>query len=276
MTIQTPPQKAVVDKRGSGIQSVGVSLRVLRVLADSRVPMHLREIAAGAGLAPSQTHRYLRSFVEGGLVIQEPATGRYDLGGLALQLGLSALSRVDSVKLADEALESLIEQTAMAGGISVWGTFGQTCVRWHPSPHVVIATVALGTVFPMLNTAAGRLSMAYLPKSLTGPLVKKEIATAKKARRPIDMKAIEESIEVARRTGLCEVTGHSAPGLRSIAAPVFGADGGLSAIMALLGPEHVSQEDDYAAKLLARTAREVSSRLGHGNSPELRKPESIR
>lgn len=248
--------------RGAGVQSVSVSLRVLQALANSRGPMHLREVAAAASLGPSQAHRYLRSFVEGGLVSQDPSTGRYDLGVLALQLGLAALTRIDSVKLADEALEGLVEETGMAGGISVWGTHGQTCVRWRPSPNVVVATVALGTVFPMLTTAAGRISLAYLPKSLTDPIVKRELATARRTNREIDMLAVDESIHELKQTGRCQVTGQSAPGLRSIAAPVFGVDGNLSAIIALLGAECPADQADISANSLVATARDVSERTG--------------
>ncbi|MEM8986735.1 MAG: IclR family transcriptional regulator [Pseudomonadota bacterium] len=250
------------SERGSGVQSVRISLRVLQVLAESRGPMHLREITAASSLAPSQAHRYLRSFVEGGLVSQDAATGRYDLGVLALQLGLTALSRVDAVKLADEALEKLVEQTNMAGGVSVWGAYGQTCVRWRPSPNIIIANAALGTVFPMLTTATGRISLALMPKSITRPIVKRELAAAKKANRDIDMASVDASIEDLKTIGYCQVAGYSFPGLRSIAAPIFGADGELSAIIGLVGADCPEGQPDSAPQLLVSVAQDVSERAG--------------
>ena len=80
-----------------GIQSVEVGFSLLRVIAANNRPMMLRDIAKGAGMPAAKAHRYMVSFMRIGIVEQDPATGRYDLGAYALDLGLSGLGRLDPV-----------------------------------------------------------------------------------------------------------------------------------------------------------------------------------
>ncbi len=58
-------------------------------------------------MSPAKAHRYLVSFLRLGVVAQDPLSGRYELGGFALQLGLARLARIDGVKLARIALAEL-------------------------------------------------------------------------------------------------------------------------------------------------------------------------
>lgn len=55
------------------------------------MPLPLGELAARAGMASAKAHPYLVSFVRVGLVQQDSATGFYELGPFALQMGLVSL-----------------------------------------------------------------------------------------------------------------------------------------------------------------------------------------
>ena len=78
-----------------GIQSVGVGFSVLRALVGARGPLPLKEIAARSGMPADKAFRYLVSFVASGLVKQDPASARYDLGPFAMELGLAAHGRIN-------------------------------------------------------------------------------------------------------------------------------------------------------------------------------------
>ncbi len=83
-----------------GIQSVEVGGQLLRALAHEGTPMPLKDLARGAGMSPAKAHPYLVSFGRLGLVEQDPTSGRYALGPLALQLGLISLQQSSPVTLA--------------------------------------------------------------------------------------------------------------------------------------------------------------------------------
>jgi hypothetical protein len=80
-----------------GIQSIEVGLRIVEALTAAMGPQPLKALSQIANIPPSNCHRYLASFVRTGFVIQDTATGRYDLGPLAVRAGLAAIARLDPV-----------------------------------------------------------------------------------------------------------------------------------------------------------------------------------
>src|SRR5262245_17162463 len=108
----------------SGVQSVEIASLLLRVLGHSSHPLSLTKLSAQAGMSPSKAHRYLSSLVRAELVRRDPLTNYYDVGALALRLGLTALERIDEVQLASAILPRLSEDIGETIVLSVWGDHG--------------------------------------------------------------------------------------------------------------------------------------------------------
>ena len=124
----------------------------------------------------AKAHRYLVSFARMGLVEQQAETGLYDLGGFALELGLSALARLDPVTLAASVLAELREATGQTVAVAVWANYGPTIVRWLGADAPVSASLRTGAVMPLTRSATGQAFLAFLPQETTAPWVKKELA----------------------------------------------------------------------------------------------------
>ena len=75
-----------LDKDRAGIQSVEVGFALLQALIDAPGPLALKDLAAAAGMPAAKAHRYLVSYQRSGLVKQDAATSRYDLGPMAFPL----------------------------------------------------------------------------------------------------------------------------------------------------------------------------------------------
>ena len=103
-------------------------------------------------------------------------------------------------------------------------------VRWEESSRPVATNVRAGWVMPLANSATGRLFAAYLPQAVTAPLLEEELARMPEARA--DYQVLLEEI---RARGLSRVEGDLLRGVGAIAAPVFGLDGGIVAVLAALG-----------------------------------------
>src|SRR5690349_19291932 len=116
------------NKARQGIQSIEVGSALLQALAKASGPQMLKDLAAAAQMPPAKAHRYLVSFIRMGLVEQDVATGLYDLGAFALELGLSALARMEPVNLATPALAELGEETGQTVALAVWANHGATMV----------------------------------------------------------------------------------------------------------------------------------------------------
>src|SRR2546423_2046547 len=125
------------DDNRRGIQSIEVGGQLLLALTEHGAPMMLRDLAREAGMPPAKAHPYLVSFGKLGLIEQDPLTGRYELGPLAMQMGLITLQHMDALRLATRELAALgaaIDQTI---SVAVWGNRGATIVRIEESNYTI-------------------------------------------------------------------------------------------------------------------------------------------
>ncbi|MDP2255900.1 MAG: IclR family transcriptional regulator [Polaromonas sp.] len=261
----------------AGIQSVEVGFSLLDVLAAASAPLMLRDLAFAAGMSAAKAHRYLVSFQRLALVTQDAASTRYDLGPAALRLGLAALSRLDSVKLARQRLPALMTQMGQTLALAVWGNQGPTLVHWEESPQPVTVNLRLGDVMPLLSSATGLCFAAFMsqhhcalnhaPQSRLARLLKDELARNRKLARgdvPSDMADVTARLDDVRQRGMARVVDTLLPGVAGFCAPVFDADGHLALGMVALGSLATFDAawDGAVARPLAEAARQLSGDLG--------------
>lgn len=270
MASKKPVREPAGDRpRPRGIQSAGVGLAVLETLIHSNRPLFLREVAAGASIAPSLAHRYLASFGEAGMVSQHPVSGKYDLGPLAIQLGLAALRRIDAIDIAVEVLGNLVETTNTDAHLCVLGTAGPTVIRWKEGPGDVNVRVREGVVLPITASATGRVWCAFAPPRTVAQHLERELA-ALSAETGTDrqtlQKQLDERVAQIRLSGISHSTSERRLGIDAMCAPVFGRDGQLLLTITLLG---ISARFDSGHDDIARELREacvaISKRLGCGD-----------
>ncbi|HTH62394.1 MAG TPA: IclR family transcriptional regulator [Paraburkholderia sp.] len=259
---------AAEEKPRSGIQSIEVGFRLLDVLTNEPRAMMLRDLAQRAGMSAAKAHRYLVSFLRLGVVAQDPLSGRYELGGFALQLGLARLARVDGVKLARVALAALRDALDVTVGIAVWGNQGPTVVHWMESSHPAKAALKLGDVMPMLSSATGLLFAAYLPRSKTGPMIERELRDARHGSAgiaPRTADALERTLAEVREHGAARVEGMLLPTIHAFCTPVFDATGDLALGLIALGHEGAFdiRWDGEVATALRDCAHKLSYELGY-------------
>lgn len=163
------------EKPQQGVRSVESGMRVVTALARSMGAMSLKDLASAAGMPASKAHRYVVSLIRSGMVEQDDATGRYDLGPAALELGLAALGRLDMVKLGTSALKQLQEQIDETVALAIWGNRGPTIVRWMEASRPVTVNVRLGSVMPLLCSAIGRCFLAHMPRTRIQDLIEQEL-----------------------------------------------------------------------------------------------------
>ncbi|HEX7916559.1 IclR family transcriptional regulator, partial [Rudaea sp.] len=135
-----------MTRESRGIQSIEVGGELLRALARSGEPMMLRDLAREAGMPPAKAHPYLVSFSRIGLIEQDETTGRYEIGALALELGLISLRRQSAVRIATPRIAALADSINHAVSLSVWGTHGATVVRLEEPSHPVHIAMRVGSV----------------------------------------------------------------------------------------------------------------------------------
>ena len=222
-------------------------------------------------MSAAKAHRYLVSFQRLGLVVQDAASTRYELGPATLRLGLATLSRQDAVKMARARLPGLMEQTGQTLALAVWGNHGPTLVHWQESPLAVPVNLRLGDVMPMLSSATGRCFAAFLGHGVGSDqarvLIEHEMAQAKAVGRqdvPTSAKALETMVRETRQQGLGRVRNVLLPGIAGFCAPVFDADGHLALGVVALGSSATFDTDWQSPLALAlrQMAQQLSADLG--------------
>nr|WP_238285354.1 IclR family transcriptional regulator [Caballeronia novacaledonica] len=251
---------AAEEKTRSGIQSIEVGFRLLDVLTNEPRAMMLRDLAQRAGMSPAKAHRYLVSFLRLGVASQDPVSGRYELGGFALQMGLARLARVDGVRLARIALAEMRDRLDQTVGIAVWGNQGPTVVHWMESSHPAKASLKLGDVMPLLSSATGLLFAAYLPRSKTQAMLDRELAAMKQT-----MADVEPLLAEVREHGAARVEGMLLPTIHAFCTPVFDSTGELALGLIALGHEGTfdTRWDGEIDSALRECARGLSYELGY-------------
>jgi DNA-binding IclR family transcriptional regulator len=246
-----------------GIQSVEIAATVLQALEQGLGPMSLTQIAAACGMGPSKVHRYLVSLGRVGLVARSPSSGLYDMGPALRRLGMESLRRMDEVGLASEALPGLRDRTGHAVNLAVWGDHGPVVVRWNYGSYALPITVRVGATMPMLASSIGRVYLAYLPQTLTEPVLRAQAEETSKSEPPWDQ--IARIRHDVHRDGFALTSGGVVPGVTSVAAPIFGGAESLPLAISIAMPTRqvdAAVLTDVAAELLA-AARALSTELGH-------------
>jgi DNA-binding IclR family transcriptional regulator len=245
-----------------GIQSVELAMTVLQALEDGRCPMSLTQLATASGMTPSKAHRYLVSLGRVGLVARSPSTGLYDMGPALRRLGIESLRRMDEVGLISEQLPGLRDRTSHAVNLAVWSDHGPVVVRWEYGSYALPITVRVGATLPLLTSSVGRVFLAYLPETLTEPILR--------SRPGSTGPPIPGAGEIARikadvlRGGLSITSGGVIPGIASIAAPVFAAGESLPLVVAVVLPASAASPAvlDQVSKELLDLTQTMTSELG--------------
>lgn len=253
-----------MDKARAGIQSVEVGFALIDALARASGPLMLRDLAAAAGMSAAKAHRYLVSFQRLGLVSQDPASARYDLGPAALRMGLAAITRLDAVKLARERMPALMQRIGHTLALAVWGNHGPTIVHWEESPQSVTVNLRLGDVMPLLSSATGRCFAAHVSREAIAPLLRTELARARQLGRtdlPRNQAELAQMLKEVRTHGLARVVDTLLPGVAGFCAPVFDFDGHL--VLGIVAMGSVATFDTAWNGAVARALDEAARQLTH-------------
>lgn len=261
------------DDEAGGVQAVDTAVRVLSALIDMGAPLMLKTVAERAGMQPPKAHRYLVSLLRNGLAERDVASGGYRLGPLAVRLGMAALRHLNVVQVASPMLAVLRDQLGYTVALAVWGAGGPTFVRFEETNDALIVSGRPGSVMPMLSSSTGRVFGAYLPRSLTGPLIARELTgvphpgaspnSAVAAMKPAEVEAL---LDTVREHRMARVQGDLNPGLHGLSAPIFDHAGAIAGVVTLIGSAGMidTRLEGPIATALAARVEEISRRMGWG------------
>lgn len=206
------------------------ALAILDVLAAAGSDLGTNEIARRAGVNPSSASRLLATLARHELVRRAAGTGRYHLGLRLVELGSSALSRVDLRDLARPRLTALMEATGETATLSIPGDTTAMTLDFVQSVSSVRSIAEIGRPSVPHATAIGKVYLSY-----GGRLPGAELAACT-PRTITDRAVLDKALAEIRERGWAEALEEREVGLHAIAAPVLDANADLVAILGLQGP----------------------------------------
>ena len=248
-----PPTGRPAERR---LEAVERALRVLDAFLEQPGEVGTNELSRRTGINASTVSRLLATLVAGGYVEHLPESGRYRLGPHLIRLANHMMSSLDLRSLARPHLVALEQATGETATLSVAGGRDAVTVdfvrqppgRRQHRPHRPAERRARhrhrqGDAGLRRGRPAAAPLDGYTDRTVT------------------DARRLTKEIDEVRASGWAQAVKEREPDLNAIAAPVFGADGALVAILGVQGPAgRFGRKKREAA--LAAPARECACTLG--------------
>jgi DNA-binding IclR family transcriptional regulator len=251
------------------IQSVDRAVRILLALQGER-RLGIGELAARLDLAPSTAHGIVKTLAVHNLVVQDPGSGRYQLGPAVLRLGNVYL---DTLELRSRAIpwsEELVRRTGMAVRTGVLAGDDVVIIHHEPRPDGSRQMPEIGIVIPAHASALGKAQLAFRPtdtdrvlgaahRSMTGDTI-------------TDPDQLRAELDAIAQTAVAQERDEAVLGESSLAAPVFAATGEAVGAIAVVLPTTEWPANEGVARALREAARSISRELGAPRWPVLPTP----
>jgi DNA-binding IclR family transcriptional regulator len=242
------------------VQTLQTGAEILRCFARAAQPLTLSAVAVATGMAPGKVHRYLRGFIVAGLIVQEPATRRYDLGPLSYSLGIAALQRHDLVRDASNRLGELCSTTGESVSLLIWGDSGPVVIRSEESRQYVAVILRVGGTVQLTTSSAGYLFAAFLPAAQTESMIAAELEGHPTVDgKRVTARSFSANLAEVRRRGVAEIRNGPAPDTIALSAPLIEADGRIVGVVSVVG--RVGSMAQKPAGFVERELRAFVSRL---------------
>ncbi|WP_449279077.1 IclR family transcriptional regulator [Leucobacter sp. GX24907] len=238
-------------------------LDVIEALAQSNTGLGVSDLAAELSMDKGNAHRLLRTLMHRGYVQQDEMTKRYRSSAKLLSVAGSVLRRLDVRAAAEDACDELLELTGESVHVSQMTSGGPVYVLQRKAPFRVSVDTEVGARPPMHATATGKAVLAHVPAAeretwLTLPLDRFTIRTL------TSLDELARDLDAIAERGYAIDDEEYNPGVRCLAAPVFGIDGTVTGCIGVSSPIHRMGLDrvPLAAEQLLTAARKVTERLG--------------
>lgn len=223
----------------TSVQSLARGLAVISCFDAEHVSMTLSEVATRTELSRATARRFLLTLQELGYVRSDGK--HFELTSKVLQLGYAYLSSASLPQLIEPVLEDLSAKVHESASASVLDGSEIVYIARVHTRSIMRVGISVGTRFPAANTSMGRVLLAFGSEELREKILAEGFAS----RTGLGIKtaaALREELEQIRTQGYAVVDQELEIGLRSVAVPIYNADGTVAAAMNVSMSVHPASE----------------------------------
>lgn len=218
--------------RGNGpdfIEALARGLDVIKAFDAAQPALSMSEVAARTGLARPTVRRILLTLEELGYVRSSRAG--FCLTPRVVELGMAYVHSTGLWDVARPHMEALVERTGESSSIAQLDGGDILYVARVAVPKIIALSVTIGTRFPVASTSMGKVLLAALGPAEVDAAIAEPSRSGVAVRHTPDRAELERELAETRERGWCLTDEALAAGVRSVAAPLRGADGTVVAAM---------------------------------------------
>lgn len=249
--------------RAASRGALATGLRTLELLVESHNPLGVTELAEQLKLDKANAHRTLAALVRLGYVEQDASTRRYSATVKVVELARSVLETRDLTVVAATHLKSLWAATGENTHLAVLAGDHVVYVSMLNGTTMLSANTAIGQSGPLHCTATGKSIVANLPRGTAEGVIASIDFESFTPRTLTEPSVYTKELAQVRVTGYAVDDREYHPGVRCVAAPIFGIGGVMASIGISAPADRLDNERlKVIAPLVVDTAGRVSRELG--------------
>lgn len=242
------------------VASVGKAFAVLKSFTSEAFELTLSEIAARADLDRGTAFRLIQTLIELGYLQAVPQSRRFRLGVACLDLGYTVLSHGSLRPIVEPLLRDLVPAVGDAASLGIL----------DGGDVVYLARIGAGldrhkmdrrpgTRIPAYSAALGHVMLAHLTRDEQIARLETRPRVKLSERTLTDLDALLARLDQVKKKGHAVSDGENAYGLRTLATPIFDAQGlvigGLSVTVDAMRMEMSTFRDQALPRLMQVTAQ---------------------
>lgn len=232
-------------------------LDILELLSSETHAISQSMIAAALGRSSSEVFRMLSCLEQRGYIFRKGPTDGYVLTMRLHQLvqNWPLLRKIEEVSLPE--MHRLAKRAGQSCHLGVYNAGRMHVAAQVESPQPVGLKVRVGSDYPLVETASGRVLLAWQPNTVANHWIAASEEKAAKHRR----KAIAERLDVIRSRGYELSDSDILQGVTDISLPILDAhDNALAALtMPYLSPQKRRRKMDAVIDLVRESANTISA-----------------
>ena len=246
------------------VQVLDRTIAVLQCVADSDSDVAAADIARQLRLHKSTVHRLL-AVLEQYRLIKKGPQGAYRLGTRLIELGESAVARLNLGERAEPFLRTLAHQTGEGAHVTILSGTEMLSVAHVEGRWALHSLTRKGQHTLVPCTAAGKAVLAFMPKDACDDLLARLRLERHTPRTIVKMSAMRMELMRVRDAGFAVDDEEFEQGLRCVGAPVFDHLGHVIASLSMAAPVFRLRKErlPHVARLVIAAAQGLSADLGY-------------
>lgn len=245
------------------IQSVFRALKILECVAGRGNSVGLTDISKEMGLSKSTAHGLIATLEQYGYMKQDGITGKYSLGLKVFEIGQAYVSNLDLREIALPDLRELSLRYQETAHLAVLSGEDVVYIDKFDGSRSIGIRSRIGGRNPAYCTGVGKALLSGLSDIQIQDMYQGKTLERYTENTVVELVPLLEQIRQVRKVGYAFDAEEIEMGLQCIAAPIKDSKGVIIAAISLSGPCSRLPDMNDIATDVAKTAMQISMRMGY-------------